>query len=558
MSGVGLEGVRDLFGKSLANVTPINNDVPIFSAALDAWILSAIAGGGEANTSSNVGTGEGLAKAKVGVDLPFKSLLGTASEIDLVGNVNDVTFSINAAIARLALAQTFTAKQTFTPTATIEGINVGQVAVAPSTPVNGGIWYNSGSNNWEVFQGGIVRQIVLRDLAQILEAKTLITPTIANFVNATHDHSIASQGGDLAPEFVKTNKINTYEAFAQIFRGNQEFRIRNAGNTFSYLFQASGISADRLITLPLLVANGSMIISNFTNTFGAFRQTFQASSTQAAIRLVELGVIPSTLFNGDLWVTTALGLNFRHAGVSKVVALLLQSQTFENKSMDGSLNTFTNLPNSALDNLPVLGTLPASPRQLNIVNSEIDAGAAILQSKLAAIALGDLPNLPVLGTLPASPRQTAIVNAEISTVDTSKVTTGRFVLARLPTGTNDQFFRGTGAGSPAYEAIEISKGGTVLDPDVRNIIVWRAPFPCTVTNVRGYRVGGTTASINARRNGTSTHLASDNVIGTADVWDDGGAVQNTAYVAGDKLEIMITVVTGSPTQVAVQVDFTRP
>jgi hypothetical protein len=36
---------------------------------------------------------------------------------------------------------------------------------------------------------------------------------------------------------------------------------------------------------------------------------------------------------------------------------------------------------------------------------------------------------------------------------------------------------------------------------------------------------------------------------------DGGAVQNTAYIAGDKLEIMIVTVAGSPTQIAVQIDF---
>ena len=64
-------------------------------------------GGGEANTSSNVGTGEGLAKLKVVVDLPFKSLLGTANEITLVGNVNDVTFSLNSLIARIDVAKTW-------------------------------------------------------------------------------------------------------------------------------------------------------------------------------------------------------------------------------------------------------------------------------------------------------------------------------------------------------------------------------------------------------------------------------------------------------------------
>jgi hypothetical protein len=108
-------------------------------------------------------------------------------------------------------------------------------------------------------------------------------------------------------------------------------------------------------------------------------------------------------------------------------------------------------------------------------------------------------------------------------------------------------------------AFPISKGGTVLDPaaTARNIIAWRAPFSCTVTNVRGYRTGGSAASINARRNGSSNHLASNLSLGTPDVWADGGAVQNTAYVAGDKLEIMIISTAGSPTEVAIQVDYTR-
>ena len=67
-----------------------------------------------------------------------------------------------------------------------------------------------------------------------------------------------------------------------------------------------------------------------------------------------------------------------------------------------------------LPNLPALGVAPASPRQTNIVNAEVDPGAAIAQSKLAPIALGDLPNLPALGVAPASPRQVDIVNAEIA------------------------------------------------------------------------------------------------------------------------------------------------
>ena len=106
--------------------------------------------------------------------------------------------------------------------------------------------------------------------------------------------------------------------------------------------------------------------------------------------------------------------------------------------------------------------------------------------------------------------------------------------------------------------LTFTKGGTVLNPTAINVIIWRAPFSCTVTAVKGYRVGGTGATINARKNGVSNHLASNLSLTSADTWMDGGAVQNTAYVAGDKLEIMVVTVTGSPTQVEIQVDFTKP
>ena len=92
----------------------------------------------EINTSSNVGGGEGIAKTKVVEDLPFKSLLGTANEITLVGNTNDVTFSLNSLIARLNVAQKFTEKQQFqssefairNPADTFEYLFIGSAIVA--------------------------------------------------------------------------------------------------------------------------------------------------------------------------------------------------------------------------------------------------------------------------------------------------------------------------------------------------------------------------------------------------------------------------------------------
>lgn len=105
------------------------------------------------------------------------------------------------------------------------------------------------------------------------------------------------------------------------------------------------------------------------------------------------------------------------------------------------------------------------------------------------------------------------------------------------------------------------KGGTLYASaglsSAVNIISWRAPFACTVTNVRGYRVGGSGATINARKNGTDNHLASALSLTGADSWMDGGAVQNTSYAAGDKMEIMLVSATGSPTQISILVEFTK-
>lgn len=117
---------------------------------------------------------------------------------------------------------------------------------------------------------------------------------------------------------------------------------------------------------------------------------------------------------------------------------------------------------------------------------------------------------------------------------------------------------------PGGVSSKITRGGTIVNTidyvPVMNVIVWYANVACTVTNVRGYRVGGNnTVAINARRNGSGTkHLATDKTLANADTWYDGGAVQDTAYAVGDKLEIMVTVAAGSPTQIAIQVDFTVP
>jgi hypothetical protein len=138
--------------------------------------------------------------------------------------------------------------------------------------------------------------------------------------------------------------------------------------------------------------------------------------------------------------------------------------------------------------------------------------------------------------------------------------------------TNDPFITWTTAGdltnqkvvgsfltSVLQTSLAFSRGGTILTPSAPiNVIVWQAPFACTVTNVRGYVIGATGATVNARNNGANTHLASDLTLGSTSTWLDGGAVQNTAYAIGDKMEIMVTGLGGGETQIAIEVILTRP
>jgi hypothetical protein len=107
----------------------------------------------------------------------------------------------------------------------------------------------------------------------------------------------------------------------------------------------------------------------------------------------------------------------------------------------------------------------------------------------------------------------------------------------------------------------VTRGTTFYKADgltsAATVIAWRAPYRCEVIAVRGYRSGGSGATINSRRNGTDAHLASNLSISSANTWIDGGAVQNVTYEIGDKLEVQLVTVVGSPQQVAVQVDLRK-
>ena len=102
-----------------------------------------------------------------------------------------------------------------------------------------------------------------------------------------------------------------------------------------------------------------------------------------------------------------------------------------------------------------------------------------------------------------------------------------------------------------------SLAGTFLDTTAaRNVLIFRAPFPCVVTGVQVHVKAGTSATVNARKNGASNFLAS-NLTGNTGQWTATTTVQNTSVATGDDVELMLVSVSGVPTEIVIQVDLTR-
>lgn len=92
-AGEGIFAQKNGYNIELKSIVAGSN-ITLTPSATEITIAATGGGGGEANTSSNVGTGEGLAKAKSGVDLPFKSLVAGSARLTLTGNANDVTIDV--------------------------------------------------------------------------------------------------------------------------------------------------------------------------------------------------------------------------------------------------------------------------------------------------------------------------------------------------------------------------------------------------------------------------------------------------------------------------------
>jgi hypothetical protein len=95
--------------------------------------------------------------------------------------------------------------------------------------------------------------------------------------------------------------------------------------------------------------------------------------------------------------------------------------------------------------------------------------------------------------------------------------------------------------------------------DTGSFVSWRIPFPITASSITAYStssLGPTSGSqVNANKNG-SLLLAVPLAV-TTSTWVSSSALQNQNFNTGDVLGFNFLTLTGSLTQIVIQVDFIK-
>lgn len=181
--------------------SPVNGDIVYNSTANQlqgrangAWVdLGAGAGGGETNTASNLGGGLANFDTKSGVDLRFNSFLAT--DFNLAANV----LSLESVFVRTDQTNTF---GVFAQIFDDDNFQIDNPARTFQYIFNTNAIVADRIVTLPLLTGGDT--FTFNDFAQTLTNKTLTTPTIGSFTNATHDHQAAAGGGVLDVAAVTT------------------------------------------------------------------------------------------------------------------------------------------------------------------------------------------------------------------------------------------------------------------------------------------------------------------------------------------------------------------
>jgi len=223
-----------------------------------AWV--GISGtGGEANTASNVGTGEGVYKSKTGVNLAFRSLTATSSKIALANNTNDIGIDVTEANLTLGnLAGTLGISKGGTGQTTA---NPAFNALSPLTTLGDLLYYSTvnarlagntaavkkflnQTGNGTISAAPSWDALVDADLPTTQAGKTFTTPTLNGVVYG----DVAITNSDSPYTALSTKKIIRADATSGNITINLPTAVGIAGFEY-HIFRTDILSSTNIITI---------------------------------------------------------------------------------------------------------------------------------------------------------------------------------------------------------------------------------------------------------------------------------------------------------------------
>jgi len=163
-------------------------------------------GGGEANTSSNSGTGADIAQTKAGIDLPFRSLLSSDSSLTVTENTDDIDHIINKDIVNQITEnpETGTTYTLVLADADRKSVNIANAASNVITvPTNASVAYPTNT---------------VIDISQTGAGETTITGDTGVTINGVSAGSVVIQNQYGSCRLVKIG-TNTWLASGDLFAG---------------------------------------------------------------------------------------------------------------------------------------------------------------------------------------------------------------------------------------------------------------------------------------------------------------------------------------------------
>jgi hypothetical protein len=137
-------------------------------------------------------------------------------------------------------------------------------------------------------------------------SNTLTGIADANITAHTSTKITITAKGQLNTAIAYNDQVNTYGDFDQVFRSGK-LDVTNPANTFEYSITGSAIAADRILTLPLLTADDTVVTETFTATLT--NKTINATNNSITDTSTAAGDLLSS--NGTKFVRKARGTSLQ-------------------------------------------------------------------------------------------------------------------------------------------------------------------------------------------------------------------------------------------------------